>query len=584
MRDFIKNVLANIVAIGLVIFMFFGFMIFIIMLSTMGSSKESVKVEKNSVLTFDDQLKIIESDTEKEINLFEIRNNTKEAHLFDIIQAIKKAKNDPQIKGISIENDQIIAGITQIENLRTAIDDFKKSGKWVYAYGNTVSQPAYFLGSVADKYILNPAGGIELKGMASEVVFFKDFAEQYGIGLNVIRHGKFKAAVEPFLRNDISPENQEQLSTLLNDVWSRTASQISRSRKIDSTDFKIITDSLFAMIPELSLKYKLADQLLQKTEYNNLIKAKLNLKKEDELNKISIRKYIKTIEFNETDNQQIAVLYASGSITDGDDIQGISSEKYIQYIQDLKDDDDIKAVVLRINSPGGSANASDQILYELQQLKQKKPLIVSFGDYAASGGYYIAMAGDRIFSEPNTITGSIGVFSMIPDFKKLANKNGVRSDVVATNANSSMISPINGITEGTKTMLQKQVNQIYKRFVYFVTKNRNKTFEQIDQVGSGRVWSGTRAKEIGLVDALGGLNEAISYAAEKAQLKNYTITSYPGEISPIEAFFKDFSDDEVSAYFMKKKLGTAEYEMFEAIEKLKIQKGSMMYTPFKIIF
>ncbi|WKS94605.1 signal peptide peptidase SppA [Riemerella columbina] len=584
MRDFIKNVLANIVAIGLVIFMFFGFMIFIIMLSTMGSSKESVKVEKNSVLTFDDQLKIIESDTEKEINLFEIRNNTKEAHLFDIIQAIKKAKNDPQIKGISIENDQIIAGITQIENLRTAIDDFKKSGKWVYAYGNTVSQPAYFLGSVADKYILNPAGGIELKGMASEVVFFKDFAEQYGIGLNVIRHGKFKAAVEPFLRNDISPENQEQLSTLLNDVWSRTASQISQSRKIDSADFKTITDSLFAMIPELSLKYKLADQLLQKTEYDNLIKAKLNLKKEDELNKISIRKYIKTIEFNETDNQQIAVLYASGSITDGDDIQGISSKKYIQYIQDLKDDDDIKAVVLRINSPGGSANASDQILYELQQLKQKKPLIVSFGDYAASGGYYIAMAGDRIFSEPNTITGSIGVFSMIPDFKKLANKNGIRSDVVATNANSSMISPINGITEGTKTMLQKQVNQIYKRFVYFVTKNRNKTFEQIDQVGGGRVWSGTRAKEIGLVDALGGLNEAIAYTAEKAQLKNYTITSYPGEISPIEAFFNDFSDDEVSAYFMKKKLGTAEYEMFEAIEKLKIQKGSMMYTPFKIIF
>lgn len=583
MRDFIKNVLANFVAFMLLIIGFFGFMIFIIALGSMRGN-ESVKIEKKSVLTLDDKFRVIETDTEKDLNPFQLTKDKKDIQIYDLVKAIKKAKNDLNIQAISIENDGLSAGLSQVENIRAALEDFKTSGKKVYAYGNTVSQSSYFLGTVANKYILSPAGGIDLKGMASEVVFFKDFAEQYGIGFNVIRHGKFKAAVEPFLRNDISPENEEQLSVLLNDLWSEVAPKISASRKINVAQFKTVTDSLYGMIPELSLKNKLADQLLQKPEYDNMIKSELGLAKDEDLNKVSIGKYIATLEENTSGKDEVAILYASGSIMDGDDVTGISSKKYIEYIQDLKDDENVKAVVLRVNSPGGSANASDQILYELQQLKLKKPLVVSFGDYAASGGYYISMAGEKIFAEPTTITGSIGVFGMVTDFKKLAHKNGIHSDIVETNANSQMFSPINGVSDGTLAMLQKSVEQTYKRFVYFVTQNRHKTFEEIDAIGGGRVWSGKRAKEIGLVDELGSLDDAVRYAAKKAKLKDYQAVGYPGEISPLEEFFKSINEDNISTYFMKQRLSEEQYKMFETVEKLKHYKGTMMYTPYKVLF
>ncbi|USL94979.1 signal peptide peptidase SppA [Riemerella anatipestifer] len=584
MRSFIKSVLANITAITIVFFIFFGFIIIAIIGSAIGD-KDNVKIKSNSILTLDSKLRIIESETEKDLNVFDFKNQVRDVALYDIIRAIEKAKTDDNIKGISIENDNINAGITQIESIRNAIEDFKKSGKFVYSYGNSVSQPSYFLGSVADKFYLNPAGGIELKGMASEVVFLKDFAEQYGIGINVIRHGKYKAAVEPFLRNDISPENKEQLSTLLSDLWGRVSNKIASSRKINIENFQSITDGLYGMIPDFSLKYGLVDKLMQKGEYELLLKQKIGIDTDKKLNKVSIRKYIKSIKDESKSSEKIAVLYASGNIINGDEVTNISDEKYIEYIRDLKDDDDIKAVVLRINSPGGSANASDQILFELQQLKLKKPLVVSFGDYAASGGYYIAMAGDKIYSEPNTITGSIGVFGMIPDFKNLANKNGIRSDVVSTNANSQMMSPISGITDGTKNMLQNSVEQTYKRFVYFVTKNRNKTFEQVDEIAGGRVWSGKKAKELGLVDELGSLNDAINFAVKQSKVKNYNIVSYPSEINPLEEFFKGMDEESISTYFMKQKMGSEQYYIYETINNFKKNNSKvMMQSPVKIAF
>ncbi len=241
----------------------------------------------------------------------------------------------------------------------------------MYAYGNGVSQSAYYLGSVADQYYLNPAGGIELKGLSTEVAFFKDFADKYGIGIEVIRHGKFKAAVEPFLRNDISPENKEQLSALLNDLWKNTSTKMAASRKMDTLQFKTVVDSLYGMIPELGLKYKLADKLIQKTEYEDLIKAKLNIKDKEKLSKISLASYINSYADEDSSGEKVAILYASGSINNGDNYNDIHSEKYVKYIKKLQEDDKVKAVVFRINSPGGSANASDEILFELQQLKRK---------------------------------------------------------------------------------------------------------------------------------------------------------------------------------------------------------------------
>lgn len=548
----------------------------------MGSDK-SVVVKKNSVLTINLKTNIIDSPTEEQGNLFAINEQNKSILIYDAIDAIHKAKNDNNIKGISIEADNLNAGITQIDDLRNAISDFKKSGKFVYAYGNTVSQASYYLGSVADQYYLNPSGMIELKGLATEVTFLKDFADKYGIGIEVIRHGKFKSAVEPFLRNDISPENKEQLSTLLKDIWKNTSSKMAASRKIDTAQFRIVVDSLYGMIPELGLKNKLADKLIQKTEYDELIKSKLNLKEKENLNKISLGKYIASYSEDQKSGDKVAVLYASGSISGGENYNEIHAENYIKYVKELQENDKVKAVVLRINSPGGSANASDEILFELQQLKKKKPLIVSFGDYAASGGYYIAMAADKIYSEPNTLTGSIGVFGVIPYFKDIANKNGIHSEIVATNANSKYYSSLNGISPYGVSVITKNVEGTYKRFVHFVTQNRKKTFDQIDTIGGGRVWSGTRAKLIGLVDELGTLNDAVKFAAQKVGLKSYEVSSYPKRMTPFEQVFKGLKEDDISARVIKNKIGKANYETMQQImEERKLQSEVKMEMPYQI--
>lgn len=581
MKSFFKNVLANIVAV-IIIAAVFSLTIIMIVTASILSGDQKPTIRDKSVLTLDFKTNIIDSPSEDQGELFAFSDKHKNVLLFDMLESIKRAKTDGKIKGISIETDGLRAGITQLDDLRSALMDFKKSGKFVYAYGNTVSQPAYYLGSVADKYFLNPAGGIDLKGLSMEVMYMKSFADKYGIGLEIIRHGKYKSAVEPFMRDDMSPENKEQLSTLLNDIWSVNSQKIALSRKIDTAQFRIIVDSLYATIPDLSIKHKLADGLLQKSEYDQLIKNKLKIKEKDKLSKISFGKYIKSFEDKSDKKGQIAILYASGTIYNGEGYQDVYADNFVKDIKKLTDNEKVKAVVLRVNSPGGSANASDEILFELQQLNKKKPLIVSFGDYAASGGYYIAMAADKIYSEPNTLTGSIGVFGMIPYFKELANKNGLTSHAVTTNANSNMYSAINGVSPGGVNILTRSVEQTYKRFVHFVTENRKKTFEQIDEIGGGRVWSGSRAKDLGLVDELGGLQDAVNYAAQKVKLKEYSISSYPKKTTPFEQFFKSIDEDEISARLIKNKIGADNYKLFEQITNPKFQQGVMMQSPFQI--
>ena len=584
MRSFFKNVLANIVAILIIGAVFFMFLITLVAVSAFSDSSKAT-VKENSVLTLDFNTNVIDSPTEDSSDFFAFNEKEKNILIYDMLEAIKKAKTDENIKGISIETDGIMAGMTQLDDIRNALEDFKKSGKFVYAYGNSVSQSAYYLGSVADQYFLNPAGGIELKGMTTEVLYMKSFAEKYGIGMQIIRHGKYKSAVEPFLRDDMSPENKEQLSTMLNDLWSGNALKMANSRKIDTAEFRTVVDSLYGIIPDLSLQHRLVDRLIQKTEYDDLIKAKINLKKDDKLNKISFSKYISSYsEDNLKKDDQVAVLYASGAIYNGEGNDAVYSENFVKEIKKLAENDKVKAVVFRINSPGGSANASDEILFEMQQLKKKKPVVVSFGDYAASGGYYIAMAADKIYAEPNTLTGSIGVFGMIPYFKEIANKNGLSSHAVNTNANSNMYSPINGLTPGGISMMTRSVEQTYKRFVHFVSQNRKKSFEQIDEVGGGRVWSGKRAKQNGLVDELGSLNDAINYAAKQAKLKDFNVAPYPKKVSEFEQLFKDMEENEISTKLIKNKIGKENYKIFEQIINPKLQSEVMMEMPYQVKF
>ena len=582
MKNFIKTVLANVVALFIAGILLPFFLLFvIIIIGSMSSADKDIKIKENSVLTIDFKSKVVEHENESESSIFEIKEDA-ELKYQDILNAIETAKNDDKIKGISIELDDIDAGITQIDDIRKSLEDFKKSKKFVYAYGNNVSQASYYLGSVADQYFLNPVGGIELKGLSTEVIFLKEFAEKYGININVIRHGNFKSAVEPFLRNEMSPENKEQMTTLLNDTWGEISSKIIQSRKLDPTEFKTVVDSLYATIPDLSLKYKLADKLVQKSEYEEIIKSKLNVGKDEKLNKVSIRNYAFSQVDTKTNDNKIAVLYASGTIYNGNRYSDIYSERYIQYIKDLAQDDNIKAVVLRVNSPGGSANASDEILYELQQLKQKKPLIISFGDYAASGGYYISMAGDRIFAQNNTITGSIGVFGVIPDAKNLANRNGIYSDVVSTNANSNMMSPFSGLSSGTLAITQRSVVNTYNRFVHFVSKNRKKTSEEIDAVGSGRVWSGKRAKEIGLVDEIGSLNDAVKYAASKANIAEYEAVSYPAKVDKFEQIMSNLKQESITTNYVKSQMGEENYQLFKIFADQNFRNSIQMTMPYII--
>lgn len=582
MKNFIKTVLANVIALFIAGLLLPFFLLFIIVIiGSASSSDKDIKIKENSVLTIDFKSKIVEHENESEASMFDLKDDA-ELKYQDILNAIETAKNDDKIKGISIELDDIDAGITQIDDIRKSLEDFKKSNKFVYAYGNNVSQASYYLGSVADQYFLNPVGGIELKGLSSEVVFLKEFAEKYGININVIRHGNFKAAVEPFLRNEMSPENKEQMTALLNDTWGEISSKIIQSRKLDATEFKTIVDSLYATIPDLSLKYKLADKLVQKSEYEEIIKNKLNVGKDEKLNKVSIRNYAFSQVETKTNDNKIAVLYASGTIYNGNKYSDIHSERYIQYIKNLAQDDNIKAVVLRVNSPGGSANASDEILYELQQLKQKKPLIISFGDYAASGGYYISMAGDRIFAQNNTITGSIGVFGVIPDAKNLANRNGIYSDVVSTNANSNMISPFSGLSSGTLAIAQRSVVNTYNRFVHFVSKNRNKTSEEVDAVGSGRVWSGKRAKEIGLVDEIGSLNDAVKYAANKANIAEYEAVSYPEKVDKFEQIMGSLRQGNIAESYVKSQISEENYQLFKVFSDQNFKNSIQMAMPYII--
>jgi len=558
----------------------------LIFVSALSAPTKSVK--DGSVLEISLEDPIMESDMDRSVSIFDM-SESPNVFLQDIIHSIEEAKNDDKIKGISLKLDKFSGGATQATDIRNALEDFKKSGKFVYSYSNSGSQLSYYISSVSDKIYQNPLGGTLLQGLSSNIMFFKNAGDKYGVDFQVIRHGQFKSAVEPYMRTNMSDENRLQLSELLNDVWGNVSNSITKSRKISPEQFTTVTDSLYAFIPETGKENKIYDVLAQENEYQKMLFTKLGLKEEKsktdfevlEKHTIKVEDYFETLS-DKSEKDKIAVLYASGTITEGDGFDGIQSKTYVDAIRKISQNDKIKALVLRVNSPGGSANASEEILYELMQLKTKMPIVVSFGDVAASGGYYIAQASDKIYAQPNTITGSIGVFGMIPNAQKLFNNFGLDFDEVKTNANADQLKSLTTpLSPTAKNTMQKSIVLIYGKFVNHVATNRKLTYEQVDKIGEGRVWSGTRAKQIGLVDDFGSLDTAIKEAAKLAKIEKYSTENYPKRKDSFEEFMDNLQGKNTEAAIAKE-LGSDGIRIYKEIKMMNEQKGVQVRLPYDI--
>lgn len=580
---FLGNVLATIIGLFVFCMLFFFGIIFIG--AVFGGDSEEVTVKENSVIQLD--LKNISYDFagKYEDPWVTIFSDNEKVGVIDIIHAIATAKNDDDIKGISILNQESSLGMAQSKELRDALEDFKKSGKFILSYANTYSQKAYYINSVANTVYLNPVGDMDFKGLSSEVMFYKDLQEKSGIKMEVIRHGKYKSAVEPFLENEMSPANREQVTALLTSIWTSITADISKSRNLSVARLNEIADGLLARTPEMAKATKMVDIIAYEDVYHNDIKKRLKVASDKEYNKISIVDYTKktvtTSEKIEGDNQ-IAVIYAQGEIQSGEgDVNTIGEGSMRRSLQEARENKKVKAVVLRIDSPGGSALTSDLIWREVELTKKVKPVVVSMGNYAASGGYYIACNASTIFAENNTITGSIGVFGILPNFSKLTSRIGIHVEQVNTNKNAAAYSPFVPLDENFKAVTLEGVEYIYKTFVNHVAEGRKMTFEQVDAIAQGRVWSGSEAIKIGLVDKIGGLDAAIKEAASLSKTKTYSTQNYP-------EYKKNFNDMLSGLPFAKTKesfiqeIGEENYILMQKVKKMQTQKGVQALMPFEI--
>lgn len=580
---FLGNVIATVIGIFVFIMLFFFGVIFI---GAIFGGDDTVSVKSDSVI---------------ELNLKEIKNDyagkykdpwvtvfsdKKGIGLTDVINAIEAAKTDDNIKGISILNDESSLGLAQYKDLRNALESFKKSGKFVWAYANTYSQKEYYLNSVANTVYLNPAGDLDFKGLSSEIMFFKDFQDKSGIHMEVIRHGKYKSAVEPFLENKMSDANREQITALLNSIWSTVSADISKSRNIPLPKLNEIANGLLARTPEMAKQQHLVDIIAYEDVYHDAIRKALKVDKDEDYNKISISDYTQnniTTALANTATDQIAIIYAQGEIGSGEgDVNTIGEGSMRRSLQEARKNDDVKAIVLRIDSPGGSALTSDLIWREIEITKKVKPVVVSMGNYAASGGYYIACNANKIFAENNTITGSIGVFGMLPNFSPLANKLGINSEQVKTHENSANYSPFLPVDEKFKAFTLEGVEKIYNTFVSHVAEGRKMTFEQVDAIAQGRVWSGTEALKIGLVDKIGGLNDAIAEAARIAKVKNYSTQNYPEYEKTLNDLLGNLPFAKSKEAFIKEEIGEENYILIEQVKKFQKQKGVQAILPYGI--
>ena len=581
---FLGNVLATIVGI-FIFFMLFFFGI-VIIATVFGSESESVEVKNNSVIELD--LEDIKNDYAGKYKdpLMVLFSDKKKVGLTDIINAIEEAKTDEDIKGISILNNESELGMAQSKALRDALESFKKSGKFVMAYANSFTQKEYYLNSVANPIYLNPVGDMDFKGLSSEIMFFKDLQEKSGIKMEVIRHGKYKSAVEPFLENKMSDANREQISALLNSVWSSVTADISKSRNVSVTKLNEIANGLLARTPEMAKAQKLVDIIAYEDVYHNAIKKALKVEKDKDYNKVNILDYTKKVSNTSKiidSSDKIAIIYAQGEIQSGEgDVNVIGEGSMRRSFREARKDKNVKAIVLRINSPGGNALTSDLIWREIEITKKIKPVVVSMGNYAASGGYYIACNANKIFAENNTITGSIGVFGILPNFSKLVTKIGINVEQVKTHENATRYSPFVPLDDKFKAVTLEQIEQIYKTFVTHVAAGRKMTYAQVDAIAQGRVWAGSEAVKIGLVDKIGGLDDAILEAATLAKTKEYTTQNYPEFEKDLDDLLERLPFAKSKETFIKEEIGAENYKILEQIKRLQAQKGVQAMMPFEI--
>ncbi len=581
---FLGNVLATIV--GIFVFTMLFFFGIILIGAIFGGEENGVDVKENSVIVLN--LEDIQNDyagkySDPWVTVF---SDTKQIGLTDVIDAIGAAKTDENIKGISILNNNSSLGMAQSKAVRDALEDFKTSGKFVMAYANTYSQKEYYLNSVANTVYLNPVGDLDFKGLSSDLLFFKDFQDKTGVKMEVIRHGKYKSAVEPFLENKMSDANREQITALLNSIWNSVVTDIAKSRNLSVQQLNIVANGLLARTPEMAKAQKLVDVVAYEDVYHNAIKKLLKVDTEDEYESVSIldytQKYTTTSVINDA-TDEIAIIYAQGEIQSGEgDVNIIGEGAMRRSISEARNNDDVKAIVLRVDSPGGNALTSDLIWREIELTKKVKPVVVSMGNYAASGGYYIACNANTIFAEKNTITGSIGVFGMLPNFSGLSTKMGIHSEQVNTHQNSGNYNPFAPIDEKFKAVTTEGVEQIYKTFVSHVAQGRKMSFTQVDAIAQGRVWTGADAIKIGLVDKIGGLHDAIQEAARLAKIKTFNTQNYPEYNKNFDDLLENFPFAKTKERWIKEEIGEENYKMMEQIKRIQSYKGVQARMPFDI--
>lgn len=585
MKSFFKYLLATIVGVLLSFLL-----IFLIMMGIAGSmvssADKAVEVKDNSILYMDLKNEIVDRASSNPFETLDLATfePQKNLGLNEILKAIAKAKDDPRIKGILLEFDVVNAGAATTGEIREALREFKESGKFVVSYSDTYSQKAYYLASVADSIYLNPEGMVEWLGLRSEIMFYKKALEKLDVEPQIIRHGKFKSAVEPFMSEKMSPENREQTLTYLSSIWGSWVDEISKSRNIAVAELNRLADNMEVYDGKSCMKSKLVDSLIYKDQLLEKLKAFTGIPENRNLNTVTLEKYFKVPPVQKTafSKNKIAVIYAQGEIGMGDGSNtAIGSEGLSKAIRQARRDSTIKAIVFRINSPGGSALASEVIWREVELAGQAKPLVVSMGDVAASGGYYIASPATTILASPTTITGSIGVFGLFFNLQKTLDKKlGINVDVVKTNAHSDFFSMFRPMTAEEKAVGQRFVEQTYQTFIGHVSQGRGIPVERVDEIGQGRVWSGANAKEIKLVDDFGGLTAAIKLAAEKANLDTYRLVELPKQKSPFEELLKGFTT-EAKAMLVKDDLGKG-YKYYNRVMQMVENQGVQARIPYDV--
>jgi len=587
MRDFFKYFLASV--LGFVVGTIVLFFIFLGIVSLLVSSLQSdteVTVRDKSVVEIRLQYPVKERSSKNPFESFDYDafESRQELGLHDILRNIDKARRDERIKGIFLNLSSLSMGIATLDEIRGALSEFRKSGKFIYAYADSYTQGAYYLASVANTVAVNPEGGVELRGLHTELMFFKGALDKLGIEPEVIRHGKFKSAIEPFTLDKMSPENREQISRLLGSVWNTWLGNISADRKLPKEELQAIADQYRSRKAKDALDLRLIDKTAYFDEVTDDLRKQCGLEEKEKVRYVELQKYNKAYVKPEKEfsNRKIAVVYAVGEIRSGqgsDEV--IGSERISEAIRKARLDTTVKAIVLRVNSPGGSALASEVIWREALLARKAKPLVVSMGDLAASGGYYISCIADTIVAQANTLTGSIGVFGLLFNTQNMwKDKLGITFDTVRTGRFADIGSLSRPLTAEERAIYQEEVEQIYNVFIGHVAEGRNMTTAAVDSIGQGRIWSGTDAKQIGLVDVIGGLETAKSIAAKMAGLDNYRTVNYPEQKEFLQKLMEDFSAD-AKAYFAKEELGES-YRYYAKLREVLNSQGIQARLPYEL--